>query len=195
MQQEKPVKGIIRFDRLTGSSMRQVDNYEYIDLTMGLDGLLYALRDDWSSSGRTVHTYDPLTMDFLWSISLDDDVRGIAVNQQGEIFGASWSETVYHFDCDGTELTSVNINSLASDLVDINLSFDGRIAVGSRFGDVVLMDDNLGNISSFSVGSDTTFVAFSDYQTPNVTTLNNITHTVTVTGGAVSGIDFGAIAV
>ena len=161
---------------------------EFIDLTMGLDGILYALSDE-----RTVNAYNPITMDFLWTTTLAQDVRGIAVNEAGDIFGASWGQNIYSFNCDGTQLAS--INSGTTNLTDIDVSFDGKLVVGTRFDRVILTDESLSSVSSFAVSNnlDTTFVAFSTPQTP--VTLINSTHNVPlVTGGIVNGINFGSIA-
>jgi hypothetical protein len=180
--------GIVRFDTSTNSFARFADTLEFIDLTMGLDGILYAL-----SNERTVNAYNPITMDFLWTTTLAQNVRGIAVNEAGDIFGASWNQNIYSFNCDGTQLAS--INSGTTNLTDIDVSFDGKLVVGAWSERVILTDESLSSVSSFAVSNNfgTTFVAFSTPQTP--VTLINSTHSVPlVTGDIVNGINFGSIA-
>ncbi|MFB2896140.1 beta strand repeat-containing protein [Aerosakkonemataceae cyanobacterium BLCC-F50] len=183
--------GIVRFDLSNNTSARFADTQQYIDLTMGLDGVLYALKDDSSSSGRTVDAYDPVTMNLLWTTTLANDARGIAVNENGDIFAAAWDGNIRHFDCDGNQLNFKA--SGTTNLSDIDVSFDGKIIVGSRFGQVIITDESLASQTSFSVGSDDIFVSFSTPQMPIA--ILNPTHTVTLnTGQVVTGIDFGAIA-
>ncbi|OKH36400.1 hypothetical protein NIES2119_17310 [[Phormidium ambiguum] IAM M-71] len=183
--------GIVRFDLSNNTSARFADTQEYIDLTMGLDGILYALRNDSSSSGRTVDAYDPVTMNLLWTTTLANDARGIAVNENGDIFAAAWDGNIRHFDYDGNQLNFRA--SGTTNLNDIDVSFDGKLIVGSRFGQVIITDESLASQTSFSVGSDDVFVSFSTPQTP-IAILNS-THTVNLSTGQVfTGIDFGAIA-
>lgn len=77
-------KGIVRFDINDYSAQRFAVTSEYIDLTIGLDGMLYGL-----SNGVTVDVYDPLTMGLSRTLNLAVGVRGVAINATGEIFGAS----------------------------------------------------------------------------------------------------------
>jgi hypothetical protein len=144
--------GIVRFDTTTSSFMRFADGFQIIDLTVGFSGKLYAL----DSNESTVRVYDPSTNDLLDTITLAKDVRGIAVNESGEIFGASWDDNIYHFDNNGALIKSTASGTL--DLTDIDINRDGLLAVGSRFGDVILTDETLANLRVFSV--DGSFVAF-----------------------------------
>ncbi len=146
-------KGIIRFNIDDFSSQRFAEAFEFIDLTVGIDGLVYGLSDEY-----TVNVYDPLSMELLRTISLATGVRGIAVNEAGDIFGASWDDYIYHFDNNGVIQKSINSGSL--DPYDIDISLDGQLVVGSRFGDVILTDESLGSVSSFNVGFHHPFVAY-----------------------------------
>lgn len=184
-------QGIVRFNITNNTAQRFTSASGYIDLTMGLDGVLYALRDDSSASGRTVDAYDPLTMNLLWTTTLANDARGIAVNKNGDIFAADWNGNIRRYDDNGTQLNFRA--SGTTNLNDIDVSFDGKLIVGSRFGQVIITDESLASQSSFSVGSNDVFVSFSTPQTP-IAILNS-THTVNLnTSQVVTGIDFGAIA-
>ena len=164
-------KGIIRFDLSNDSAIRFADTLEFIDLTLGLDGLLYGLEE----SENTVHVYDLQTLDLLWTTRLRNGVRGIAVDRDGDIFGASWDNNIYHFDNDGTRLNSIDSGS--SSLSDLDISYDGQLVTVTRSGYVIFTDTTLSNPRSFN-GGYANFVSFSTYQTPS--RLTNPTHTVTV---------------
>jgi len=186
-----PNQGIVRFDRSSGTTQRFETAKEFIDITMGLDGWLYALR----SNEDTVDTYDPETMELLWTTTLASDVRGLAVNDEGDLFGASWDNNIYHFEHDGSLLNSLN-PPIAGSLMDIDVSFDGKLVVSARGEYVVLTDESLGSIAqTYNMGYYVAdpFAAFADYQDPY--TLINRTHTVPLAAGTVaSGVDFGAVA-
>ena len=93
----------------------------------------------------------------LDTIILDADVRGLAVDTNGEFFGASWDDNIYHFDTDGTQLNM--LVSGGSDLTDIDLGDDGTIVVGERFGNVIVTDTTLIAVTdSWSAGATPTFV-------------------------------------
>lgn len=176
--------GIVRFNINDYSGQRLAENFadngEFIDLTIGLDGLLYGLEDYGDIS-----VYDPLTLDLLRTLDLGHTSdRAIAVNAAGEIFSASWDGNIYHFDANGIRQKS--ISSGANDLTDIDISSTGKLLVGSRSGDIILTDESLDSVSSFNVGSDTTFVAFNP----------QATHVVPLrTGQIVEAINFAANAI
>lgn len=151
--------GIVRFDTTGGPTVRFANTQEFIDLTIGLDDLLYALRGNESA----VDVYMPSTNTFVRTINLASDVRGIAVNEEGQIFAASWDDNIYHFDANGAQLNFKASGTF--DLHDIDITCDGQIAVGSRFGLVTLTNESLANVTSFSVGTENTFVAFSNPRT------------------------------
>lgn len=148
--------GIVRFDTGSGyTGERFQDGTSYIDLTVGLDGVLYGLR----SGEVAVDRLDPVSMSLLGTVTLDESVRGIAVNAAGEIFGASWSGgTAYRFSSDGTTLASL---VLGGNLIDIDLNGSGTVVIGSRFGDVHLTSEALANASTITLGggNDEVFVS------------------------------------
>ena len=150
-------KGILRIDTSDLSVVRFSDTVDFTDLTLGLDGQLYGL-----TSSRQVYRFDPISLAGFGNITLGfGDHRGIAVNDAGEIFTAAWDGAIYHYDAQGTQLNSLATG--VNDLTDIDNHSDGTLAVGSRFGTVVLTDETLAAVgTSFSTGSDETFVAFTD---------------------------------
>lgn len=134
--------GFVRFDLNTGTTQRFAAP-EFDDLTLGLDGLLYA------SAGYAA-VYDPSTMTFLRDVTLQGatDVRGIAVDADGFIYAASWEGRVSKHDATGLLIDSLFVGN---SLTDIDLNADGELVIGSRFGDVYLTDRSLAGSQSFNV--------------------------------------------
>jgi hypothetical protein len=158
-------QGVVRFDTAVGYAADRVGAEDYIDLNIGLDCRLYALRSD-SVTTQIVDVYDPLTLAPLGSISLEllqgtIDVRGIAVDANGELYGASWDGNIYHFDASGMEIDS--LDSLANDLTDINLRDNGDLVVGARLGDVVFTTTALNSITDSFVVNSAAFGVFVEW--------------------------------
>lgn len=159
-------KGIVRFDLDTGSSVRFDNWYSYTDLTVGQDGLLYA------QSHRTIRVYDPDTLALQRTVQLPFSIngqsqvyRGIAVNDSGDIFAASWKEQVHQFDANGNVQQSITVpepEPFFGSFTDIDLSSDGELALGTSWGWVVRMSDTFTNVSMFDTGSSSVFVAFGE---------------------------------
>lgn len=152
--------GIVRFDASQGyAATRFADTGSYIDLAVGLDGKLYALRDDQ----KHVDVFDPPTFALQGTVTLAAAVRAIAVDGAGLIFGASWDDllrgVIYRFDSTGVIQTSVNPG--LGGMVDIDLRADGTIVAGAM-DEFVVTDTSLASTTSFPLGdsSDETFVAF-----------------------------------
>lgn len=155
--------GIVRFDTSNGYSTTRFGNADgYIDLTIGLDGKLYAL----SESGSVVNVFDPQTLQQLGSIRLSGDNRGLAVNAAGELYVANWSGYLDHYSASGTFIDHVNpgIGSLS----DVDLAPDGSMAEGAYSSSVSV------NGTAFAGGgSICAFVAFGSLLAPNVTAAAN----------------------
>ena len=150
-------KGIVRIDTNNLTAVRFSDTVDFTDLTLGLDGQLYGL-----TSTRKVYSFDPISLTEFGNITLGfADHRGIAVNQTGEIFSAAWDGSIYHYDAQGNQLNSLATG--VNNLTDIDSRSDGLLVIGSRFGSVLLTDQTLASVSSsFSTGTNATFVAFTD---------------------------------
>ena len=158
--------GVVRFDLANGTSLRFAENIEPIDLTIGLDGLLYVLHSGGSPGGRFIDVFDPLTMDFIHTISLADifghtEHRSIAVNANGDIFIADWDGEIQKIDAAGNVLNVRLLDHcyLACNLFDINVSRDGLVVIGDRFGGVTLTDEDFSSITFFQVGTSGIFAS------------------------------------
>jgi VCBS repeat-containing protein len=147
-------KGVVRFNLADGTSARFLEAEEPQDLAIGHDGNLYLL------SGSTVKSYDRETFQQLDTVTLPTgDFRGIAVNAAGEIFAVNFSEQVYRLNSSGAVLDMVTLSEV-SDPMDIDLSGDGRVAIGTASGHVVQMSESLTGLSTFAAGTQRAFVAF-----------------------------------
>lgn len=154
--------GVIRFDRSGGVTIRFHAgglSPNPRDLTLGLDGLLYVRR---TTLGPDIDIYDPTTLQFLGGIDLLP-FTDLAVNADGEIFTISiFDGTIRHYDANQTLLKTI-VPTCGQSIcapADIDISPGGTIAIGGRFGDVLLTDESLSIQSSFRVGSQLAFVAF-----------------------------------
>ncbi len=178
--------GLVRFDTTDFSAERYASGREYIDITRGLNGYLYAVRNGGTNAGGwTVDVYDlEGSCGQINTITLGHEVRGIAVNAEGEIFGADLSDFIYHFRSDGVILNSVD--SGGADLTDIDIASDGTLVIGERFGRVILTDETLNTPTTIVDIDDGTFVAFAS------TPVRGGSHQVFLADQAiVTGIDFG----
>lgn len=165
---EDEAKGIVRFSQTDEPTIRFAEEGNFIDLTVGLDNLIYGLE----SYGK-IKVYDPETLELVRSFTLEErynNYRGIAVNQQGEIFSAAWDGNIYYFNPEGN-IVDVNAADLSGvieyntrDFYDINISPDGQELIASdRQGVVVLLkikDQSLELEDIFGTGGNGAFVTF-----------------------------------
>jgi hypothetical protein len=156
-------QGIVRF--ANGAATRFATSIEPIDLTVGLDGLVYALYPGGSPEGRFVDVYDPTTLAFIRTVSLaaifgHTGHRSIAVNAAGDILIADWDGDLARISAAGAILNQTNLSGIASsvNLYDIDVSADGVVVVGDRFGGVVVTNETFSAFAPFSAGPDGVFV-------------------------------------
>ncbi|HEX7028491.1 MAG TPA: hypothetical protein VF268_14720 [Gammaproteobacteria bacterium] len=148
-------KGLIAVDLAGGTHERFIDANDYIDLTLGKDGLLYALRNVYGA----LDVVDPATYSVIRSVSLGhtSSSRSAIANADGIIYMVSLSGYIGQYDSNGTLLNTLSIRSY---IHDIDIDNDGRIIVGSNSGEVYLTDENLSSFSEIPVSTSDTFVSF-----------------------------------
>ncbi|HXK21646.1 MAG TPA: hypothetical protein VMS55_03095 [Myxococcota bacterium] len=158
-------EGIVRFDLTTFSATRFAsDNSStgYGKLTIGADGLLYALPN--STPTNIIDVYDPVSMSEVRRITLSDamwlgtDIGGIAVDALGLIYATASDGNIYQLSQTGSVL---NMRATgASNLRDIDLDNDGRLVAAAAFYDrvnaqsyegVILTTTSLESQTSFSI--------------------------------------------
>ncbi|WP_428269650.1 hypothetical protein [Haliangium sp.] len=147
-------QGVVRFDTGDGEVVRFATDLDPIDVTLGLDGVLYVLTD------AVVASFDPDTLAPLGTVESAVSLRGVAVTAAGEIFGASFDGNIYRLDAAGE--VADQLDPGVGSLGDIDVAADGTIAAGARFGDVVLTTVALADSTSFDAGTGAAFVAFTD---------------------------------
>ncbi|MGQ0598480.1 PEP-CTERM sorting domain-containing protein [Aquabacterium sp.] len=163
-------QGIVAIDRSTNTATRFATNIEPIDLSLGNNGLLYALSPGGSPDGRTLDVYNPDTLAHVQTIDLTKNLgwnehKALAVDQKGDIFLANSSGLIEHLDATGKLLGSLSPTCSWSgspsgcSFTDVDIIADGtELVLGTRFGEVFLVDTGLKNWTSFK--TDGMFVAF-----------------------------------
>ena len=149
-------RGLIRFDLTNNTSVRFFPTVDFIDVNLGLDGLLYGLQDEY-----TIRVFDPNTLALVRTVGLASDVRAVAVDTNGEIFGASWAFRVHRFSSTGALLQSFDTSGNST--IDIDIDLAGRVIFGSRDGRVYVTDRQLSPpivFDSSPAGFDEGFVTF-----------------------------------
>jgi len=163
--------GVVAFDLDSNVAFRFADGTDAIDLTVGLDGLLYVLSPGGSPGGRTVDVYDPETYALLRSVDLTgifgwNAHRAIAVNSNGDLYIADWDGEIHHVDAAGTLVQTIAPpcdwigSEIQCSFYDINISESGQLVLGSRFGEIIVTDVDFAAVSKFQIGDRGAFVEF-----------------------------------
>jgi hypothetical protein len=149
-------RGVLRFDRQTGESVRFSTDIDPSNLAIGLDGLLYVVTND-----AYVRVHDPRSLERLRTVELGDDwtlqPHSIAVLSNGEILTTDF-KTVSKFSAAGEKIGQIDIPSVnypfgdRADLNNIVVLPDGRYAVSGRFGEIFVVASDLSSVSGFAVG-------------------------------------------
>ncbi|MBK9307811.1 MAG: hypothetical protein IPM58_12150 [Nitrospira sp.] len=161
--------GIVRFSLTDFSATRFATSEGYQDLTIGLNGLLYALPGE-GTPASSIEVFDPTTLASVRTIPFPDDlfiadVRGIAVDQNGLIYAAGWDGNI--FQVDGTGMIRRSVNTGISNLMDIDINPGGQILASGRFGEIILANANLVQQRAFTIeGGPSVHVAFAHPATP-----------------------------
>jgi len=148
-------QGLISIDPYDFTNQRYASNNAYIDVALGGDGLLYALRNTYGD----LDVYDPTDYSLLRSVDLGhtSSSRGISANATGDIFMVSLNGYVAHYNGVGELLNTLQIVSYLS---DIDLDASGNIIVGSSYGNAFITDESLSTFTPIAASSGNTFVAF-----------------------------------
>ncbi len=149
-------QGLVIVNLAELSSQRFFEADAYIDITLGGDQLLYALKNTYGD----LNVIDPNSMEVVRSIDLGhtSSSRGVAASADGSIYMVSWNGYVARYDAEGGLLNSLQIGG---NLHDIDIDGTGRIIVGSRFGRVYLTDEALSSFHEIVASNTNAFVAFS----------------------------------
>jgi hypothetical protein len=158
--------GLIRFDTSGGAPVRFYQGYDFSQVTLGTDGLLYAPGGAYTGSGKMpVQVFDPDTLTHIGTITLqggpDTDIRSIAVDSSGQIFAATWGGYLAKYDSKGN-YTGESVQ-VGDSLLDLTLDTDGQIAAGGRNGEIYLTNESLTNVQTIQTRQWNVFVTFNHY--------------------------------
>ena len=158
-------RGVVRFNTQDSSAIRFADNRDMIDLNIGLDGFLYSLNPGGFPEGTGAAVYDPLTLAFIRNVTFNlTPHRAIAVGALGDIFLVDINGNLQKRDPFGSLLSQVNVCGLVSDcrLMDVDISPDGALVMGTVGGRVLLSNSDLSTVQvmpmTFPFGVFVTFV-------------------------------------
>ena len=148
-------RGLIAFNESSITSERIIDSSDYIDITLGADNLLYALRNFYGD----VDVFDPLSYELIRSVDLGhlSSSRSVTASANGNIYMASWNGYVARYDAAGEVLETLDIGG---GLHDIDINNQGDILVGSWNGEYYLTDESLTAFQAFTAPENNVFVAF-----------------------------------
>ena len=163
-------EGLIRFDRTDDSSTPFAVGEGYIDVELGLDGNLYAVREVQTT--QTIDVFDPDSLTLMTSIDSDvQDIRHATATTDGRVFAVSWTEQkILELNAAGETVKELE---LGTNPQDVDIRADGTIVVGGRLGIVYVTDLSLDSFTDFNVGGDgQTFVSFT--RTPPTLSVSDV---------------------
>jgi WD40 repeat protein len=153
-------RGILRFNNFDFSSHFFPSNVDYIQLSMGRNGLLYAIKDPGSGSPG-VDIYNPQTMTHLGTVNFPADnsyLRTAAISASGDIFAGGMDGHIYHYNKNGQFVDT--IAGAIGQIFSLNISPTGQL-VDSNSGLVGIIDITSGNSTVFKIPNvGIIFVAF-----------------------------------
>ncbi len=152
--------GILRFDTADNYSAKRFANTgEFVQVTIGRDGLLYALGPGGSPSRYRLDVYDPFSTLHLRTIPLPVAAGGFDVDASGHIFATGWTTDPKIYELDENGVILKQLNTGITYMGDINLSADGRLAIGAG-RNILLTDVSLSGFQSFQAVGPWTTAAF-----------------------------------
>jgi len=156
------LNGIIRFNLSNNSSSRFLSN-GYIDVTMGLDGYLYALRH----TGGELDKVDINTMTIVDSIDLElTAATAVTADFNGNLYMADGDGVLSKYDSDLVLVNSIQTNLR---LYDIDIDSNNEIVMTDRDHNINITNTSLTNLTSLRLNLgqnfDVAFIAFSNAST------------------------------
>lgn len=148
--------GIVRFDTTHNTVTRFLSGTQFIGVTMGLDGKLYAF-----PYFGGINVYHPVTLQLEKQLTKPPELEGgmIAVDQTGTIFLANNYGTIHRLD-NNMVLQASNATGFP-DLIDLEVDDSGRIVAVSDEGWIIVGDSSLNGFSWFRAIDDLSASMFS----------------------------------
>jgi hypothetical protein len=153
MLEGSPAGGVVVFDTGAGTSSEFATSLSPTDLNLGLDGKL------WVLSGSVAYAFNPATFAAMGSVNLPGgfDIRGLAVDQNGDFYLATWDGVLAHVGPGGNLLGT---RSFGGSLIDVDVSPGGGVLVGTRLDGAWLTDTSLSTPLQIESGRWNSFVSF-----------------------------------
>jgi hypothetical protein len=165
--------GLVRFDSSGGQAVAFAPGTSSIQITLGLDGLLYELVSNGSApaTNPTIQVFNPDTLALVRTFTIHSgstsSIHSIAVDSSGNVYAADWFGTVTKYDSNGNPTgASITLNApagYAENLISIALDTDGQIAVGGRGGEIFLTNESLSSAQTIQTNQWNVFVTFDHY--------------------------------
>ena len=159
------VHGLVRFNLADYSATRFTTRDGYQQLTIGVDGLLYALPGE-ATPANHIDVFDPTTLAFVRSISLSTqgflaDLRSIAVDTGGNIFAVGiGSANLMEFDPEGQLIKTQRVTDTG--LTSIALDAAGELIASDELGGIFVASTDLDPLTSFHICCFSGQVAFTN---------------------------------
>ena len=139
----QPPGGVVRVNVDDSSVARIADGFDAINLAVGLDGKLYTLSRGGAinGGGTLVREYNPISLQFIRSVSLPDEHRALAVDAAGNIY----ADGIERFTPAGVLIDSHTVSGNTS----VRLTTTGKVLTGDWAGTFSLTDTTFGSVSRF----------------------------------------------
>jgi len=157
-------QGVIRFDTSNNyAATRFATSLDPCDLSLGMDGLLYVLSGNSSSTAGTITVFDPLTMNVVNTITPPGiDNRAVAADSAGNIYVGSFNGTLTKIDSTGAVL-----NTIQTGADDLDMSSDNILLARTGIS-ATLYDTGLNVVKTIPIPIPTSGAAFIAWATPQV---------------------------
>jgi len=161
--------GLVVFNETSETSVGIAPGIDATDLATGLDGSL------WVLSGNDALQFDPVSFAQIGTVSLSaatgSDIRSIAVDANGDFFVGDWDGFVSRLDASGNFISSFDPasllnSSLPNSIIDVDISHDGQLAIGTRFKGTWLSNRQLDPAIQIESNRRNSFVAFAPVPEP-----------------------------
>ena len=136
--------------------------YRWRDVTVGLDGYLYALEENDGIIGK----FDLLTSAPISFLSVPREIQAIAVDSTGQIYAGRDDGLIVSLDAGGNEIARVDTGLGVLNDIEINVS--GVVLAGSLAGAFVKSNSSLDSAVVYLSGATSpVFVSFGEHITKN----------------------------